>query len=1739
MRTIKETKSVFLAGLLVLAAASGVLWTTLSLAQPRQSETVVATYVRGVLHVSIPWDARRSGQGKLTVEVLDPEDNPVGRVERNVFVGPRSDFGDSTVSFASHLPVEDLVWHRLRYRFVYDNEQTAALEGITSISRVLRGPVVHVFGQQNYLSGSPAAVRLIVTEKDSQEPVSAGNLQIQLVSQNAQPRTLYTGKLNERGTTRADFRFPAGLSGKYSLRYLVDTAEGETENTQEIRLEQKAGILLTTEKPVYQPGQTIHARALALDRADHESVANRKLTFEVEDSRGNKVFRKIAQTDAYGVASAEFGLADEVNFGTYHLSAALDGDTGDSKIALQVERYVLPKFKVDVDLGGKNEKPKRGYRPGDHVTGAVRANYFFGKAVDRAEVEIKASSRDVTQFDVGEMKGVTDGDGAFQFDIRLPNFFAGHPLQQGAALVVLEATVKDGSGHSESHVQTVTVSEAPLLIKAIPESGSLVPGLDNQVFLVVSYADGTPTQADLRIRAGNLPERAVKTDVGGIATTEVPGNSGITELRVEARDGEGNRASAKVPLDWRGGSDQILVRTDQALYRPGDRIRLKLMTTKEHGSAYVDVVKDGQTISTHDVDIAGGQATLDLTATPSMAGTVELNAYLFGHDARAVADHRLVFVQPADELRIETSVDQPVYKPGGEAHIGFHVTNRKGEGVQAALGVEAVDQAVFALAEKQPGFAKAFFYLEREVMKPRYEIHSVDLPEVITSSEPSGALAQRERAAQALFAATETVERNNTNVEFGREAPRGKLQVYVARYAKRMTSELTSLDQEPEPACNRAAVVDLLSRRHMVDAWGNPFRVDSPTWNVQSLAVRSAGPDGRFDTNDDIVQSVRDHGCPRLGFGSSGSLDVVIQHDRDTQNGMAAIVGTVADVSGGVIPRTSVQLVEVASGRVHQVASDWQGEFRIASLPPGEYRIEATASGFRKAVRTNVALENRDVALVTVTLAVGMVADSITVMAEAPLLQAQSGAIAGAVRQRAMATLPLMAKKVDLASDARPSAAQPASEDTHVRSWFPESLFIAPEIITDAKGRASVTIPIADNITTWRLAMLASTKQGALGTGSASLKVFQDFFTEMDLPVTLTQGDQVSIPVAIYNYAGARGDVQLRLDGDDWFSLDADTAAKTVSVDAGRVGASQFTIAAKRIGKFKLTLRAEMIGGAKRADIVVREIEVVPNGREQSVVYNGRLDSAARQTVAFPAESIPEASTVFVRLYPGPLSQVIEGMESLLRMPGGCFEQTSSSTYPNVLALDYMKRTKKATPEVTAKAEAYIVNGYQRLLTFEVQGGGFSWFGNAPANKILTAYGLMEFGDMAKVHDVDARVIQRTQEWLASQQQPDGSWRPDTSFINEGATNRFNKDILRITAYIAWALEVTGYKGPAVDNARRYIGSHLDASTKTDPYTLAVLANFAVDYGKDTALIESTMRLLLDARAEGKDQTWWNSEETGMYATGRSAAVETTGLAAQALLKQGANPAIVTKAMNYIVAKKDATGTWGTTQATIMALRALLLAAEKRSGTAKGTVEITLNGKTAAHVELTPENNDLLHQFAFKGGDVRSENPVEIRFTGEGSLAYQIAGRYFTPWTEKPVNEPLAIDVRYDRTRLEQDQIATATATVRNNLAKPANMVMIDLGIPPGFELLTEDLDSYRAKTASQKSGRLEKYSLTGTQAILYFDSIGANGRVNLSFRLRAKYPVRASTFASKVYEYYAPEIAAVARPIGLEVRKK
>src|SRR5215470_14219924 len=855
-----------LAALLVIAAVVVVV-------QPFKAasgEISAATYSRGVLHVSIPYLAPRSGQGELTLEVLDPEDGVLGSTQRSVEVSEGKGRWQEEIKLDKPLALEDLVWHRMRYRFEYTDDKGAALEGTESISQIIRTPVVHILGQQSYLTGGQAAIRVIVTDSKNEAIAGPGSVRIELLQADQKRRVLFTGRLNRRGTTEAQFQFPPDVVGNYQLRYVADTTIGSTEFTQSVRLEDKVSILLTTEKPLYQPGQKIHVRALALDRSDHEAAANRKLTFEVEDSRGNKVFKKSTQTDKFGIASAEFQLADEVNLGAYHLRALMGeadtAPTNTAEITLNVERYVLPKFKVAVDLAGKDNKAKRGYRPGDHVTGTVHANYFFGKPVDGGEITVKASSMDVVMFEAGSVQGKTDHDGTYHFDLRLPAYFAGRPLSQGMARVLIEATVKDSAGHSETRGQPITVSESPLLLTAIPEGGTLVPNLENQVFILASYPDGTPASADLKIQGPGIHNQSATTDEAGVAVIQIAAGAGNETLAVEADDREGNHASNKISLTTRNnGEAQILLRTEQAVYRAGDRIRLRVFSTKQRGSAYVDIVKEGQTVLTRDLEIENGQADLTLTATPEMAGVVDFNAYLFGRDARPVGDHRLVFVQPADELKVEASAENAVYRPGDDARIRFRVTNARGQGVQAALGLQVVDEAVFALAEKQPGFAKVFFYLEQEVLMPRYEIHSIGMPDIVEPAEKSQ-FEQQDRAARALFSATELVTSNKFETEFGRTVPATKYAEYANRYLTRFLVQVRQISENlsrayvhgPETGDLTKVIAKMLPVR---DAWGTNLRIEPVQWGSPRTyyLVQCAGPDKKFQTGDDMAAYLEFH----------------------------------------------------------------------------------------------------------------------------------------------------------------------------------------------------------------------------------------------------------------------------------------------------------------------------------------------------------------------------------------------------------------------------------------------------------------------------------------------------------------------------------------------------------------------------------------------------------------------------------------------------------------------------------------------------------------------------------------------------------------------------------------------------------------------------------------------------------------------------------------------------------------
>lgn len=715
---------------------------------------------------------------------------------------------------------------------------------------------------------------------------------------------------------------------------------------------------------------------------------------------------------------------------------------------------------------------------------------------------------------------------------------------------------------------------------------------------------------------------------------------------------------------------------------------------------------------------------------------------------------------------------------------------------------------------------------------------------------------------------------------------------------------------------------------------------------------------------------------------------------------------------------------------------------------------------------------------------------------------------------------PAPAKLAPIRNEDAEQKKEQGKEEVYLRKFFPETLLAVPELITDKDGNAVLSLKMADSITTWRATVLASSRIGQLGSSSFPMRVFQDFFIDIDLPVSLTQNDEVSVPVAIYNYLPKQQTVKLKIESDDWFDVLDKPDAET-PIGAGDVSVKYFRIKVKQFGRKQLTVYAY---GEKMNDAIQREIEILPDGKEEWDTVNDRLEGNVEKIVNIPMEAIEGASNIIVKIYPGAFSQLIEGLDKLLRMPFGCFEQTSSVTYPNVLVTDYMKRAKKINPEIQMKAEQYINLGYQRLLAFEVSGGGFSWFGNPPANKVLTAYGLMEFSDMSKVYDVDAKVIERTAKYLAMQQSADGSWAPDRGGIAEGIINR-QTDTLRTTAYITWALVESDYKGNEIDRGVKYIIPKIDE--ESDHYALAVIANALVGWDKNDASTQSALDKLAALAIEERNVAYWSSKvPTSFGGREATADLETTALAAYAFLRAGSHLPLASKALTYLIQNKDAFGTWQSTQATVWSLKAFIQALQGSASQINAKIKIVINGKEASSFMITPADSDVMRQIDLRQYVKRGANNIRIDFDGKGAAIYQISSKYYIPWKMEGVaREPLTIDVEYDRKELSVNDELKCKVRVVNNQNMVANMVIVDLGIPPGFEVLSEDL----TKLVNDKI--IQKYSMTGRQVIIYLTKIEAMKEIEFNYRLKANFPIRAKTPSTIVYEYYTPSISGRSVP--------
>jgi hypothetical protein len=1143
---------------------------------------------------------------------------------------------------------------------------------------------------KEFFAGSMAAIHCAVHRVDSishTTPLPGAFVDVSLRGKDGKIVELARERTGANGIAEVGFRVPDLAEGSYTLVVNTRSANGQENLERDVQVKKGAKILLVTDKPLYQPGQVIHIRALTLQPFDLKPVAGRELTFEVEDAKGNKVFKRPARTSDFGVASVDFQLADEVNMGDYHVRALLGHDQADKSVT--VKKYVLPKFKTVLTAD------KRFYLPKETIHAELQTDYFFGKPVAGGTVHVKASTFDVQFKDFQTWEGKTDEQGHVKFDIALPAYFVGQPLQKGDAFVKLEAKVTDLADHSETITRNFTVSDLPIHVSLIPEGGKLVPGMENRVFAAALYPDGSPARCDLAFWAGRSeagePLTRVKTNESGLAefhlepdpkhfrqgqfeqrpiemvggqTQQAWGPRILYDLYAEARDAQGNSAHTVTELNSTPIGDNLLLRLDKAVYQAGDRLNVDVRSSAGTPTVYLDIIKAGQVLLTRWLDVRDGRASYELDLPAELFGTLEVHAYQILGSGEVVRDSRVVYVQPRDDLSIRVQADKDVYIPGAAGKIRFHVTDREGKPTAAALGVLIVDEAVYALQEMQPGLEKVYFTLQEELLKPKTEVlfkPQVTINELVRA--PALTPEFQQTAAVLLTAVR----------------PKPPARWEVAPAVERQQQALTQVQQIGWALFNFAnnpAKKPAIERDELTSQWR--FRPDLLDDLARARYLDPSllkDPFGEPWTFDSLTAVDKDFTADRLARA--------ITHQR-----MQQLIWMVVNYANAhrqeffkngkwTLPDDTLSKAVRGPGMSHNLAEDgWGKPFRLVreerkndpqqkTWPPLEdYQIVSAGPDGKFGTTDDeklFPLNNRfggawfSDSLLETQLGRRLKAGG---MAGGGGGQLFFGAMRGAMPMRAMAGngAPGDAAHVELARRGMPEEvdkreSNPAQPPTRIREYFPETMLWQPALLADGDGLAELEVTYPDSITTWRLTASASSRGGLLGGVTAPLRVFQDFFVDLDLPVALTQNDEVAFPVAVYNYLKTPQTVKLELEQQSWFELlDAGGPVRTLELEPGQVTSVRFRIRARQIGFQPLTIKAQ---GSKMSDAVKRSIEVVPDGEKVEKVISDRLSGHVQHTLEIPAGAVPGASKILVKIYPGVFSQVMEGIDGLLRMPFG------------------------------------------------------------------------------------------------------------------------------------------------------------------------------------------------------------------------------------------------------------------------------------------------------------------------------------------------------------------------------------------------------------------------------------------------------------------------------------------------------
>ncbi|XP_022086577.1 C3 and PZP-like alpha-2-macroglobulin domain-containing protein 8 isoform X2 [Acanthaster planci] len=543
-------------------------------------------------------------------------------------------------------------------------------------------------------------------------------------------------------------------------------------------------------------------------------------------------------------------------------------------------------------------------------------------------------------------------------------------------------------------------------------------------------------------------------------------------------------------------------------------------------------------------------------------------------------------------------------------------------------------------------------------------------------------------------------------------------------------------------------------------------------------------------------------------------------------------------------------------------------------------------------------------------------------------------------------------------------------------------------------------------------------------------------------------------------------------------------------------------------------------------------------------------------TLSLPLNHVPGSERAAAVVIGDVMGPTLNNLHNLIRLPFGCGEQNMIHFAPIVYVMHYLQHTNQMDKETEIEANTFLVQGYQRQLTYRRHSGSYSAFGESDTSGSmwLTAFVLKSFSQSRRFIFIDPKELEMSKKWIIAHQQEDGSFPPVGKVLNKDIQGGIQGNSrLPLTAYVLVALMEAGVESDAekeaVSTAQKFLEDNVGSIV--DPYTAALMA-YALTL-RNSPFAAIAVRVLSSKAIRRDSLTYWRlsgealetlpffSHVGDLEQTVTSAEVEMTAYALLTYTARG-DIAYSLPIVKWLTQQRNAHGGFSSTQDTCVALQAL---AEYATLAYVGRVNLNIS-LAYTDLDLFVEdyyhlNNENSQVLQVKEIPVLSKT-LFLSAYGEGCGLLQINMKYNIP---DPTGKPafkLTVNMiesvpyqtrrrRYvDSTTTENltpphdNYMVTMEVCTRWLYAGSSNMAVIEVSLITGFTADIESLDLL----LRDKYTKVKRYEIDGRKVILYFDEIPSQCMTCISFDAYQDFVVgKTHAVPVKVYDYYEPHFEA------------